>query len=83
MEYVCDDRDSKWYYNPEKQSYHRVYDCGDTAFIFGKYLPDPDLLHHQRMANAERNGGRVNVEKMKPTPATYALFSHYKSVCNA
>lgn len=84
MIYICNDKNkSKWYYDDSTTLYHRIYSDGkkyENTRIFGKYLPDPEEILNKKIQEASLKKGRVDIEKLKPTKAVYALFEHWKNL---
>ena len=74
MSYICDDRDSKWYF--QDGLYVRVYTDKSTKKIRPSNIPDPEKLLDQRIKNAMRNGLPIDVALMRPTKAVYKLWDH-------
>jgi hypothetical protein len=81
MTEVCIDASGggTWRFVPETQTYVRSLADGTiTATIAGKFLPDPAFLWERRL---ELYGVPANSEvgkKLKPQPATYALWQHWE-----
>lgn len=76
---VCQDEgNSYWHYHAEKDCYYRLYKGGDYSLIYGKYLPDPEKLWNNRIDRIRSTQGRTDIDAVKPSPATYALWEHRK-----
>jgi hypothetical protein len=80
---VCQDVNSYWHYDAEKDAYYRLYKGGDFSFIYGKYLPDPKELWDNRVSRILTTHGRTDVAAVKPTAATYSLWEHRKNTIAA
>lgn len=79
MEKVCDDAGSSWYYCPDDDKYYRVNAQGQKyRKISGQFLPNPEEVWRQKIGAAILRGDRPDVNKLKPTPAVYALWDHHK-----
>ncbi len=79
LEFVAKDNgQSAWYYNPNDACYYRFYSDGSRKAISGHNLPNPELLWQSRINAMLVHGGRVDVNSLKPSPATFALWEHHK-----
>jgi hypothetical protein len=94
LEKVCMDLDgeSAWYYEPTSQIYSRITPTGsvDTAadgkllaHLHGRDIPNPDILWLRRCEAAGTTTSSMDGLKFKPSPTTYALFTHWEGVKDA
>lgn len=83
MDLVCVDAgDTEWRYNGVEKRYYRLKNGEPVTKIDGKYLPDPDILWTQKIAVYAKKGHQVNVDALKPTPAIFSLWKHWKNAGN-
>lgn len=77
LEKVCDDAGaSEWHYDQTTDRYYRFYPNGDFGMISGRYLPDPEALWAERVGRVALQGARIDIDALKPSPATCALWKH-------
>lgn len=85
--FVCTDTNGGgvWRFDKEHQRYFRVQMENDTisAIIDGKFLPDPNALWQNRVDQIDVARFSDIGQKMKPQPATWALWEHWKKVQDA
>lgn len=92
QEEVCTDLDgvSKWFYNPDEQTYARYKPDGEpdsaTGFprilakLSGFDIPNPDMVWMRRCQAAGTTPSTIEGQAFKPSPVTYALFTHWQGV---
>ncbi len=83
---VCTDTNGGglWRFDDVKNRYFRLQDDDSVSgLIEGRFIPDPDALWQSRcdVNNVARNS-EIG-QKLKPQPATYALWKHWNEVKNA
>jgi hypothetical protein len=81
MSEVCVDSagGGTWRFEPDTKQYVRsLHDGTVTATIAGQFLPDPDALWGNRLKLYGVPAGSEMGERLKPQPATYALWQHWK-----
>lgn len=74
MEFICNDQDSKWYY--DGRYYVRLYTDNSFKRISPQNIPDPEALLESRLKNAIRQGNTPDIDLMRPTKAVYSLYKH-------
>lgn len=79
LQFVCKDDDGDWHYDADAQTYMRIKDGVLRCRITGQNLPDPDfLLYRRRQLFPD-----AAVEVISPTPATFALWDHWRGVSDS
>lgn len=76
LTFICNDANSKWYFDEFRKKYIRLYADNTFKKISPHNLPNPDELLETRIQNAIRQGNTPDIEAMRPTKAVYALWKH-------
>lgn len=83
MEFVCPDAGgTEWRFNSATKCYERHKNGQKIIKIYGEFLPDPEILLKKRIDIHAKKGERVNLDALKPSPAVYSLWDHWKTVNN-
>ena len=84
---VCKETIGTWFYDAAEKLYIRFDKNGViNAKIYGRFLPDPELMWTHRIDAYNQSGqlkitrGHPEAQKMKCHPGTYDLWSHWSKV---
>ena len=73
-----------WRYDDTDRRYFRTDEDGIVSgIIFGQFLPDPNALWERRLQLYEVSIEHEMADKLKPQPATFALWKHWNEVKSA
>jgi len=84
---VCKETVGTWFYDANKKLYIRFNNKNViNAKIYGRFLPDPELMWTHRI-DAYNKSGKLNItrshseaQKMKCRDGTYDLWDHWQKV---
>lgn len=83
---VCIDKNGGgvWRYDDVARRYFRLQEDNTVSgLIEGRFIPDPEILWRNRCDLNDVAPNSDSGKRLKPQPATFALWEHWKGVSDA